>query len=69
MGRTKKLGSSARFGTRYGRKIKQRITRLEEVKKHKCPSCLKMTLKREAAGIWTCKKCGLKFAGKAYRPK
>ena len=69
MGRTKKVRSAGRFGTRYGRKIKQRIVRLEETKKHKCPSCLKMTLKREAPGIWVCKKCDLKFAGKAYRPK
>ena len=69
MGRTKKVKSAGRFGTRYGRKIKQSIIRAEETKKHKCPSCLKMTLKREAAGIWVCKKCSLKFAGKAYRPK
>lgn len=69
MGRTKKVGPAGRFGVRYGRKVKERIARLEETKKHKCPACLKLTLKREAAGIWVCKKCGLKFAGKAYKPQ
>ena len=69
MGRTKKLGSAARFGTRYGRRVKQRIIRMEAVKRHKCPNCLKMGIKRESAGIWKCPKCGLKMAGKAYKPE
>ena len=40
MGRTKKVGSAGRFGVRYGRKIRQRIIKVEkELKaKHKCPS-------------------------------
>ena len=71
MGKTKKVGSAGRFGIRYGRKIRQRLIKVEkELKaKHKCPKCLKPGLKREKAGVWVCKKCGLKFAGKAYKPK
>ncbi|MFH1445241.1 MAG: 50S ribosomal protein L37ae [Nanoarchaeota archaeon] len=71
MTKTKKVGSAGRFGIRYGRKIRQRLIKVEkELKaKHKCPSCLKPGLKREKAGIWVCKKCGLKIAGKAYKPK
>lgn len=68
MARTKKVGSSGRFGTRYGRKIRGRIKSAETVKKHECPTCHKMGIKREAAGIWECSKCRTKMAGKAYRP-
>ena len=68
MARTKKIGTAGRFGARYGTRIRERIADIERVKKHTCPSCFKQTIKRESAGIWFCKKCGLKFAGKAYRP-
>ncbi|MEM5812466.1 MAG: 50S ribosomal protein L37ae, partial [Candidatus Aenigmatarchaeota archaeon] len=63
-------GSTGRFGMRYGRRIRQRVLEVEEEKKEKkqCPNCLKPGLKRLAAGIWQCKKCGTKFAGKAYKP-
>lgn len=70
MGRTKKVGSTGRFGVRYGRGVKKRYLEIENVQKskHTCPSCIKPTLKRVSSGIWQCKKCGLKFAGKAYEP-
>lgn len=69
MGRTKKIGSAGRFGVRYGRKVKTRIALVEKTKKFSCPSCKRKVLKREASGIWQCRKCGLKIAGKAYRPE
>jgi len=71
MPRTKKIGAAGRFGVRYGRRIKQRVIGVEkeQKKKHVCPNCKKPSLKRVATGIWQCKKCGLKFAGKAYKPK
>ena len=69
MGRTKKVGSAGRFGVRYGRKVKLKICQLEQAKKFTCPDCKKPVLKREVSGIWTCRKCGLKMAGKAYKPE
>jgi large subunit ribosomal protein L37Ae len=68
MGRTKKVGSSGRYGSRYGKGIKQRIVDVESVQKakHMCPNCIKPSLRREAAGIWICRKCGFKLAGRAY---
>ncbi len=63
-----KLTSVKRFGTRYGRtlKLKYGQIEIEQRKKHKCPYCSNAAVKRIAAGIWACKKCGVKFTGKAY---
>jgi large subunit ribosomal protein L37Ae len=62
------LGSVKRFGSRYGRKPKIKFSQIEteQRKHHKCPYCSKMAVKRLALGIWQCKKCNSKFAGKAY---
>ncbi|MBI4020515.1 MAG: 50S ribosomal protein L37ae [Candidatus Aenigmarchaeota archaeon] len=71
MGRTKKVGITGRYGVRYGRSIKQRALEVERESKkpHTCPRCLKAgKLGRVTAGVWECSKCGLKFAGKAYKP-
>ena len=68
MGRTLKVGTAGRFGVRYGKRIRENIAKAEAVKKHACPNCFKMVFKRESKGIWLCRKCGLKVAGKAYRP-
>jgi len=67
MGRTKKMGIAGRFGVRYGTSVRDRIRKIEGVK-YDCPDCFKK-LKRESKGVWFCKKCGLKFAGKAYKPE
>lgn len=66
----KKLGSVARFGARYGRKLKKVVKDIEllQHKKHTCPYCERDSLKRLSAGIWICKKCNSKFAGGAYTP-
>jgi large subunit ribosomal protein L37Ae len=69
MGRTKKVGIAGRFGSRYGRKIRQIVIKAGTQKKFRCPSCMKLTLKRESAGIWRCSRCGTKLAGKAYKPE
>ena len=63
-----KLGSVKRFGARYGRKLKLKFSTIEaeQRKLHKCPYCSKIAVKRVAVGIWKCKKCNAKFAGKAY---
>jgi large subunit ribosomal protein L37Ae len=70
MGRTKKVGPLGRYGVRYGVGIKKRYLELEKElrKKKACPNCSKLGLKRVAAGVWECKKCGHKFSGGAYKP-
>jgi len=68
---TKKVGSTGRFGPRYGTKTKKIVAKIEKKQKERktCPYCERPTLKRIAAGIWYCKKCKTKFAGGAYFPK
>lgn len=68
---TKKVGSTGRFGSRYGTKTKKMVAKVEARRKERktCPYCERSTLKRIAAGIWFCKKCKTKFAGAAYFPK
>ena len=62
------LGSAKRFGARYGRKTKLKFSKVEteQRKLHKCPYCTKVAVKRLSLGIWQCRKCNSKFAGKAY---
>jgi len=57
-----------RFGARYGRKPKNSFGKIEALQraKYKCPYCNKLGVKRVAMGIWQCRKCDVKFAGKAY---
>jgi len=68
--KTKKVGSTGRFGARYGRKIKLRVRKIEEVSKakHPCPKCSDIKVKRVSAGIWKCAHCNAKFTGGAYSP-
>lgn len=67
---TKKVGSTGRFGARYGRGLKVTVKKIEEKQRmiYVCPSCKKKSLKRQSAGIWVCGKCNAKFAGGAYSP-
>ena len=63
-------GTAGRFGTRYGRKLREKVSAIEAKQKsnHTCPNCAKDKVSRTAKGIWECKKCKHKFAGKAYVP-
>ena len=68
MARTKKVKSAGRFGPRYGKSVRKKITEIES-KQHKkqiCPFCKKPKLKRLSKGIWKCKKCKKKFAGPTF---
>ena len=68
MAKTKKVGSSGRFGVRYGTRGKKVVMTIEKEQKKRqvCPYCERPALKREAVGIWKCRKCNKKFAGAAY---
>ena len=63
--------SAARYGVRYGKKIRQLVSTIErdQKKRHICPKCKMKYVVRCSSGIWKCKKCGTKFAGMAYQPE
>ncbi len=68
--RTKKASSVGRFGPRYGVKIRRRILEVETVRKapSTCPRCQGPNVRRQSSGVWRCRRCGLTFAGGAYKP-
>ena len=70
MARTKKVGSTGRFGARYGAKLRRRVLDIDNKRKEptRCPACATRALKRKAVGLWKCNKCDLLFAGGAYVP-
>ncbi len=61
-------GSVKRLGARYGRTVKFKLGKIEaeQRKKHKCPYCNYVKVRRKALGIWHCSKCGATFTNKAY---
>jgi large subunit ribosomal protein L37Ae len=69
--RTKKVGPAGRFQSRYGVRARNRLRNVELIqrKKHTCPSCKHTSVKRLSTGIFSCRKCGVKFAGGSYIPK
>lgn len=69
MGKTKKTKSTARFGARYGKGVKEDVKKHEKKKKFECPQCGKLSVKRKGYATWECSKCGTKFAGGAYAPQ
>ncbi|MFX0088206.1 MAG: 50S ribosomal protein L37ae [Candidatus Hodarchaeota archaeon] len=71
MGRTKKVGSTGRFGTRYGATIRKRVRKIDDSlkSKHQCPSCESVKVKRVSIGIWQCNFCGFRFTGGSWTPE
>jgi large subunit ribosomal protein L37Ae len=68
MVKTKKVKAAGRFGAGYGTYLRNRLNAVESLQRVKqiCPHCKKPGVKRLAAGIWNCEKCGVQFAGHAY---
>jgi large subunit ribosomal protein L37Ae len=66
--RTKKVGITGKYGTRYGSTLRKLIRKIE-VSQHStyhCAFCGKDTVKRTCVGIWHCKSCRKTVAGGAY---
>ena len=66
--KSKKSKSAGRFGSRYGKRVRTRLVKVEEKQrvKQKCPFCGKKGAKRLSKGIWKCSKCDKKFASNTY---
>ena len=67
---TKKVGTSGRFGPRYGGVMRKAVATIEKTQKaaHACARCGSMSVYRDGTAIWACVKCGYTFAGGAYSP-
>tara|TARA_Y100000310_G_C20703043_1_gene831891 strand:+ start:6555 stop:6761 length:207 start_codon:yes stop_codon:yes gene_type:complete len=63
-------GPAGRFGARYGIKIRKKVNLIEvkQKRKHICPYCDAVRVKRVSLGIYQCGKCKSKFTGGAYIP-
>ncbi len=72
MAKTRVVKSTGRFRQKYGGTLRARVREVELKRNapHKCPICeTRGSVFRVSAGIWTCHKCGGRFAGGAYTPK
>ena len=71
MGNTKKVGSTGRFGSRYGVGIRKRLLKVENKQKGRsqCPHCESKSVKRKSRGIFSCSKCHHEFVGGTYFPQ
>ncbi|MBU0591442.1 50S ribosomal protein L37ae [Candidatus Micrarchaeota archaeon] len=54
--------------SRYGASIRKQVDKAMESKdrRHECPKCRKLALKRKSNAVWVCKSCGAKLAGATY---
>ena len=70
-GGARSVGSAGRFGARYGRVARRRVSEIESDMHddHSCPECGAGNVSRKGTGIWQCAKCDYKYAGGAYRPE
>ncbi|EME45253.1 hypothetical protein DOTSEDRAFT_71080 [Dothistroma septosporum NZE10] len=66
--RTKKVGITGKYGTRYGASLRKQVKKIEisQHARYTCTFCGKVSVKRNAVGIWDCKSCGKTVAGGAY---
>lgn len=68
--KTKKVGPTRGFGTRYGATVRKRYIKVIAGLKtaHRCPQCGFVKVKRQSVGVWKCSKCEYTFTGGAYMP-
>ncbi|KAK1071695.1 60S ribosomal protein L43 [Friedmanniomyces endolithicus] len=66
--RTKKVGITGKYGTRYGASLRKQVKKIEiqQHSKYSCTFCGKVTVKRQSTGIWKCRACKKTIAGGAY---
>ena len=66
--RTKKVGITGKYATRYGQKLRKQVKAIEILQRVRsiCPFCGKKSIKRQAAGIWKCRGCLRAIAGGAW---
>nr|POE79714.1 sad1-interacting factor 2 [Quercus suber] len=66
--RTKKVGITGKYGTRYGASLRKQVKKIEisQHARYTCSFCGKVSVKRHSTGIWNCRSCKKTMAGGAY---
>merc|ERR1712105_97112 len=66
--RTKKVGITGKYGTRYGASLRKMVKKMEITQhaKYTCSFCGKDAMKTTCVGIWSCKRCKRTVAGGAW---
>ncbi|KAF8202389.1 putative RPL43B-60S large subunit ribosomal protein [Pholiota molesta] len=66
--RTKKVGITGKYGTRYGASLRKQVKKMEisQHARYTCTFCGKDSVKRTAVGIWHCSACRKTIAGGAW---
>ena len=66
--RTKKVGITGKYGTRYGSTLRKLVKKIEisQHSSYRCAFCGKDSIKRKCVGIWECRSCRKVIAGGAY---
>ena len=66
--RTRKVGISGKYGTRYGSTLRKLVKKIEisQHSTYRCVFCGKDSVKRTCVGIWECRSCKKVVAGGAY---
>ncbi|KAF8889307.1 ribosomal L37ae protein family-domain-containing protein [Infundibulicybe gibba] len=66
--RTKKVGITGKYGTRYGASLRKQVKKMEisQHARYTCTFCGKDSVKRTAVGIWNCSACKKVIAGGAW---
>jgi large subunit ribosomal protein L37Ae len=66
--RTKKVGITGKYGTRYGSTLRKLVKKIEisQHSTYRCVFCGKDSVKRTCVGIWDCRSCRKVIAGGAY---
>ncbi|KZP01451.1 ribosomal protein L37ae [Calocera viscosa TUFC12733] len=66
--RTKKVGVTGKYGTRYGASLRKQVKKMEiqQHARYTCTFCGKDSVKRTNVGIWKCRACKKVVAGGAW---
>lgn len=66
--RTRKVGITGKYGTRYGASLRKDVKKMEitQHSRYVCTFCGKNAVKRTVVGVWKCNGCQKTMAGGAW---
>lgn len=66
--RTRKVGITGKYGTRYGASLRKDVKKMEITQhaRYACTFCGRNAVKRTVVGVWKCGGCNKTMAGGAW---